>query len=214
VAECCSTRGMDRFFSRFAGRYARRFKRRGPDKPSGILIRELTRLGCKGKTVLDIGCGAGAVHLTLLKNGALKAQAVEISAGMLEEARTLSGELGLSDRVSYIAGDVVKRADTIERSDIVVMDKVVCCYADPVSLIETAASRTGDVLALSFPSDSLAASVSFRFMSRLGRLLGWSFHPFYHTPSWIIDSVKKSSFKEVFSAQTVIWQTMVFRRDG
>ena len=211
---CCSCEGTDRFFSKYAGKYARRFRKKGPDKPSRMIVEALGRLGSRGKSVLDVGCGTGDVHLTLLREGASTAEGIDVSAGMLEQAQSLSKELGLEERVAYQEGDFVEQASRVQNADIVVLDKVLCCYEFPDRLLEQASLKTKEFLAISFPSSSILASFSFRLMQWLGRVLRWSFHPFYHDPAELVRLVQDRSFAQVFAGRTAIWQIMVFRRHG
>lgn len=204
---------MDRFFSKSAARYAKRFRKKGPDKPSRVLIDALSSLGVREKRVLDIGCGTGDVHLTLLDLGAAFAEGIDISSGMLAQARNLSREMGHEGRVAYRQGDFMDQSTEVLGADIVILDKVLCCYESPEALIRESASKSGEFLALSYPSTSFLAAVSFRFMNWIGRLLRWSFYPFYHDPRLLLDIAVSSSLHPVFSDRTVLWQITILRRD-
>ena len=204
---------MDRFFSKSAARYARRFRRKGPDKPSKVLIEALTSHDLQGKTILDVGCGSGDVHLTLLDRGAASAEGIDVSSGMLDQARDLARSMGHESRVVYRQGDFLEQEPSKQPADIVILDKVLCCYEFPEKLIQKAASRSGDFIALSYPSTSLLSAISFRFMNRLGRLLRWSFYPFYHDPDLLLDLAVQSGLKPVFSDRTLIWQITILRRE-
>ena len=209
---CCSTDGANRFFSKGAKRYAKTFRKKGPDKASSFLIASLTQLGLASKSILDIGCGVGNVHLTLLKNGAASAFGVDVAEGMLSKAKELAAERGLAEKVAYHLGDVTKANGSIPPSDIVVLDKVLCCSGEPETLIRESTGRCRELYAATYPRNSLVARVAFRTPELLGRLLRWSFHPYYHEPASLDDAIVRSGFVEVSSATTIIWQMKVFRR--
>ncbi len=209
---CSSSDGMDRFFSRGSARYAKRFRRKGPDKTSRLLLQNLSRSGVASKRVLDIGCGTGGIHLSLLQSGAAFAEGVDVSLGMLEQAGALATELGVRNRVRYTHGDFAALSNVIEEADIVVLDKVLCCYADPFLLIRESTKKAKALLALSYPRSSWIAAVGFGFMHWLGGVLGWSFRPFYHDPGSLGCAVERNGFGEVFSGQTLIWQLKVYER--
>lgn len=210
--DCCSTNGANRFFSKGAKRYAKTFRKKGPDKASSFLISSLTQLGLASKSVLDIGCGVGNVHLTLLKNGAASAFGVDVAEGMLTKAKEFAAERGLAEKVEYHLGDVTKSNGSIPQNDIVVLDKVLCCTADPETLIKKSTERCRELYAATYPRDSLIARIAFRTPELLGRLLRWSFHPYYHEPATLDDAIVRCGFAEVSSATTIIWQMKVFRR--
>jgi magnesium-protoporphyrin O-methyltransferase len=210
--DCCVSAGTDRFFSKYSGKYARRFRKRGPDKPSRMLIDQLDRIGVTSKTVLDIGCGVGDVHLSLLDRRASFAVAVDLSQGMLEQAEKLAKERGVVERVRYVHGDLVAVGDAIGKADIVVLDKVVCCYEDPGELLSHSSGKAERFLALSYPRSSRFASCGFRVLDWLGEFLGWAFHPYYHEPALLEKMMTGFGFGEVFSGTTMIWQIKIYER--
>lgn len=209
---CCSAQGADKFFSRVARRYAKKFRRRGLDRASTLLVHGLQGLGMKSALVLDVGCGIGGVHLTLLKNGAASAQGVEVSEGMISAALDLADEMGLRDRVSYVRGDFADSNGRILTADITVLDKVVCCYPFPHKLISKAAEKTRALCAISYPRNSFLGRTAFKCSSWIGEALHWSFHPYYHDTSLIDAAIRECGFEEMFSATTIIWQVKIYRR--
>jgi SAM-dependent methyltransferase len=209
---CCSVEGTDRFFSRTATAYEKKFKIGGVDHVQRLILKGLKEAGVRGKTVLDIGCGVGNLHLTLLQQGAARAVGVEISEGMIKRAEGLANNLKLRDRVDYVRGDYVELAERIDRSDIVVLDKVVCCYAEPERLIAASTAKCKQLYAVSYPRDSFLGRVAMGIPALLGRVLRWSFHPYYHPPGLLLGAITHEGLTEVFSESTWIWQVRVFRR--
>ena len=210
---CCTLEGTDKMFSSQAKRYAKRFRRRGLDRAQRYVVAELERFGVEGTSILEIGCGIGGLHLTLLRKGAASAFGVEISGGMIAKARELAIELNVSERTKYLQGDFVSAHGEIPSADIVVMDKVLCCYADPNLLIQRSAVRANAFYAVSYPRDRWLARIGFGSSQRIGKLLRWSFHPFYHEPSELDRMVQQQGLREVASQTTPIWQVKVFRRE-
>jgi magnesium-protoporphyrin O-methyltransferase len=201
-------------FSTHAARYARKFRRNGLDRPQRMILRELEIGGVEGKTILEVGCGVGGLHLTLLMKGANSALGNDLSNGMIEEAMKLSKEFGVDERVSYRLGDLVTGNGSIPQRDIVILDKVLCCYADPAKLIEISAAKAVELYAVSYPRESWLAAVGFGFVQWMGTLLRWSFHPYYHKPDWLERLIRNQGLTEIGSATTPIWQIKLFRRVG
>lgn len=210
---CCSQEGTDRLFSRISAKHERRFRRRGLDRAQRHLLKGLSRAGVHGKTILDIGCGVGGLHLTLLRQGAASAVGVDISEGMIQRARALAGNLRVEDQVRYLRGDFLDLTGDIASSDIVMLDKVVCCYPDVDRLTAASIAKSKEVYALSYPRKSFLGWVAFGVPAFLGRLFRWSFRSYYHKPAKIIRRVTKEGFNEVYSAATWIWEVRVFRRN-
>jgi ubiquinone/menaquinone biosynthesis C-methylase UbiE len=120
----CSTTGF--FFSRWARLYAKRFQRGGLEPVQKYLLDGIRKGTVRGSTVLDIGCGVGALHLTLLGEGAARSVGIDMSEGMLREANRFAGSSGVADRTQYVLGDFVQLSPAISESDITILDKVVC----------------------------------------------------------------------------------------
>jgi 2-polyprenyl-3-methyl-5-hydroxy-6-metoxy-1,4-benzoquinol methylase len=152
VAGCCAPTEYRRFFSRkVAAKDARRYRERGLTGTA----RRLTELAgdVTGASVLDVGGGIGAIELELLRAGAARATSVEISGGYEEEAEALLAERGFAGRVERHVADFVADSATIDRHDVVILHRVVCCYPDVDALIGHAATRTGRILLLTYPRE-------------------------------------------------------------
>lgn len=209
---CCSPEGTNKCFSRHARRYSKRFRKKGLDKQQSILAKGILEHGVASKTILEIGCGAGGLHLSLLQKGAASAVGVEIAEGMLNQAREHAGRMGLSDRTSYHLGDFVGMNGSIPDSDIVILDKVLCCYADVTTLIHQSTEKCRALYAATYPRDSILARLFFKPAEWFGELLRWSFHPYYHEPATIENMIMRRGFEEVVSQTTPIWQVKIYKR--
>jgi len=60
-------------------RYERRYRRKGLDDNQLQLVRELESMGLDGLTLLEVGCGVGALHQTLLEKGASTATGIDLA---------------------------------------------------------------------------------------------------------------------------------------
>ena len=163
MAGCCtrSCEGTDRFFSRFAHRYEKAFRKKGLEKIQRLLLDGVRRARNGSSTILDIGCGVGALHLTLLREGAQQAVGIDASEKMIASARTLARELGFAEHTQYLYGDFVALSESVDESDITLLDKVVCCYEDLESLLHSSINKTRSVYALTFPRNTRLVKVGF-----------------------------------------------------
>ena len=217
MPSCCtsrSTEGTDKFFTKRSRKYLDRFRSKGLAREQRYLLEGITAAGDGSRSVLDIGCGVGGVHLTLLRQGAGKAVGIDISAGMIQFAGQLSKDLGLADRTSYVHGDFVEMADTVPRCDIVVLDKVVCCYENLDALLKKSLAKTGSVYALSFPRSHIFVRLIARSAMTLGKLFRWSFSPYWHDWERMAGIIRAGGFEEYYRKTTVLWTVCAFRRTG
>ena len=164
------------------------------------------------KEILDIGCGVGALHITLLREGADAATGIDISEGMLQQAKKLAEENHLEDKTRYILGDFVKESEMIKEADITFLDKVVCCYEDYSTLIERSTAKTKTIYALSHPKKSLLMESLFKLQIFILKLFRGSFYPFWHDWNEIHRIILGQGFQLIYSNSTIAWQVLVYKR--
>jgi len=125
-----------------------------------ILMRRLIDSGLSGRTVLDLGCGSGQFSVEALKKGALSSVGMDLSPVMIATANRLAGESGLELKAKFLVGDAAKQDH--QNSDIVILDKVVCCYPSIEELLSKASNACLDRLGLIVPRDVGFARVPVR----------------------------------------------------
>jgi len=160
--------------------------------------------------VLEIGCGVGGLQLELLRSGARSALGMDVSAGMITQAERLAQAAGLSGKVTYRTADFMETAEGVPGADVVVLDKVLCCSPDALGLIRKSAAKARKLYAVSFPRDGFLAKAAFTVPWYLGRLLRWSFYPFYHEPLILERAIVAAGWQPVVRSTTPVWQIVVF----
>jgi len=75
--------------------YERRYRRKGLDDTQQQIVESLESLGLEGVSLLEVGCGVGALHQTLLEKGAATALGIDLAPRMLEIAESRARELQL-----------------------------------------------------------------------------------------------------------------------
>ncbi len=204
--------GTNKFFSKFSKKYLKQFRKRGLAKEQRYLAEGIALYPIKGTSLLEIGCGVGGLHLTLLKQGAVSATGIDISEGMLQGAKQLAQEMGFDKQTTYILGDFVQTNSEISEADITILDKVVCCYENVDELLETSLAKTRKIYALSFPRPTLFIKTMFHVPIVLGKLLKWSFHPYWHEWHQILQTIEQNGFTQTFHKHTFVWDVRVFEK--
>ena len=211
---CCprAIQGTDKFFSKTSKRYLKRFRKKGLAKEQKFLIEGISLSKIDDKTILEIGCGVGGLHLTLLQQGAHSAVGINIAQGMLEGAKALSKELNMETQTEYILGDFVQLNGKIGDEDITILDKVICCYEDVKTLLDKSLTKTRNIYALSFPKSNFLIKLFFAISITLGKLLRWSFHPYWHDWDAAVKRIELAGFKQMYQNATFFWDVRVFER--
>jgi Methyltransferase domain len=211
VSTCCA-RGYERFFGkRVARRDARRYRRKGLDATARHIVDELARRRVADAELLEVGGGVGAIDLELLKLGAAHATVVEFSHGYDNEARTLLAETGLTGRVARRHGDFVAQEHEIDSADVVVLHRVVCCYADPEALVGAAARHARRLLALSFPRDTWWTRFGSRIANVFFRRVGW-IESYVYPPRRILAAAAQHGLAPAHEHAGRLWQLAVLER--
>jgi predicted RNA methylase len=116
------------------------------------LVDALVDAGVRERTVLDIGCGIGDVAIATVQHGATRAFGVELSPRAVAEARRLAAKRGVDDRVAFEMGDGAKV--DLPASDVVVLNRVFCCYPDIENLLGRSLAAARHVYAFTAPPSS------------------------------------------------------------
>ena len=139
------------FTSKYARRTAKSFRASGLDDTATKMADCIAAGNLQGATVLEIGGGVGGLRIELLRRGASAATNVELSTAYEAEANRLLAESGLAERVTRRNGDVAADPAAVPVADVVVLHRVVCCYADYAALLGVAADHARQALVVSYP---------------------------------------------------------------
>jgi magnesium-protoporphyrin O-methyltransferase len=213
VSDCCSPKGYRQVFSEsYARSEARRYRRRGLDRTARRMVELLKDQDLKDRTLLEVGGGVGAIALELLKAGVSRAVSVELTPTYEEAATDLLREAHLEDRIERRLMDFAEAGPEVEMADLVVMNRVICCYPDMPKLAGAAADHARAVLVMSFPNE--------RWWTRLGLMLGnlglritrRQFQVFLHPPDLIVATAERHGFRTRFNDPGRIWQVAALER--
>jgi len=187
--DACGCDGFASIFDEATARRDRdRYHRDGPDTTTRLLLELLTPYRSAGSSVLDIGGGIGIVDLELLRAGAGHATLVDGSTAYLAVARDEARRAGVLDRIEFIEGDFVRRAASIDRADVVTLDRVICCYHDMRGLVSRSGAKARLIYGAVYPREGWWTRLVVDAENVFFRLRGSPFRTFLHSPS-DIDSV-------------------------
>ena len=213
MSDCCSPKGYRWVFSEKSARAeAKRYRRKGLDSTSRRIVDFLTTQGLEGRTVLEIGGGIGAIQIELLKAGAARAVSVELTPTYEEVAIDLLREAGLEDRVERTLMDFAQSAGQVTGADIVILNRVICCYPDMPRLTGAAADHARQLLVMSFPRQTWWLAIGLAMGNSLLTMLRREFHIFLHPPKKIVATSRQHGLEPVLDKEGVIWEVAAFRR--
>jgi 2-polyprenyl-3-methyl-5-hydroxy-6-metoxy-1,4-benzoquinol methylase len=181
---------------------------------SRLLGDMLDRRGLRGRTVLEVGCGLGGLTLTTASHGATRSMGVDLSPVAIREASRLAEEAGLAKEASFAVGDGAEIE--LPKSDVVVLDKVICCYPRVDALIQNSLRATGSMYAFVVPFSSGIRGVVARMAIGGENALRWlrrqRFRAYVHDVRLIEQALGEAGLARTASARRFIWYVAVHER--
>jgi len=213
MAGCCNARGCDGFFTpRQAKRAAKRYRERGVDKTAERMLAFLEDRGLEGASVLEIGGGIGDLQLEALKRGAASTLNLELAPGYEEEAARLVGEAGVEGQTERRLHDIANDPSSIKQADVVVLNRVVCCYPDYERLLGAAADHARRFLVFSYPPRNVLSRLMLGTQNLLFRFQRKEFRTFAHSPANMLAVVESRGLNQTYRHHPVVWQIAGFER--
>lgn len=165
-----------------------------------------------GTTLLEIGGGVGDLQVEMLKAGLGHAVNVELSGGYEDAAAELLQSEGLVDRVDRLLGDFVETRDEIEPADIVILNRVICCYPFMDRMVTAAQLKTRQMLGVVVPQDRWPSRVAVTIGNAVNRARGCDFRAFVHDMSAIESLAGSDGMVPIYSDSRLVWRGIVFAR--
>ena len=213
MSDCCTPKGYRWVFSeRSARAEAKRYRRKGLDPTSRRIFDVVKKQGVEGRTVLEVGGGIGAIQIELLKAGAARAISVELTPTYEDEAVALLREAGLEERVERRIMDFAAAGAAVESADIVIMNRVICCYPDMPVLAGAAADHAGEVLVMSFPRRTWWTRALVSAGNLALRITRRQFQVFVHPPAQILAEAERHGLHKTLDDRGSFWQVAAAQR--
>ena len=208
--DCCGVPGVDGyeavFSAKFARDLARRYRRKGLTRTEQRIVDFLDGTGIAGATVLEVGGGIGVIQLELLARGASHAVNLELSSAYEPEAAALNARAGVTDRVTRIVGvDLAQRPDAVEPADVVVLNRVVCCYPAFDALLSAAAGRARRTIVFSHPPRWWLTRFLVASENLVGRVTGRTYRAFVHSPEAMVAVIRREGLEPVLRSRGAAW---------
>jgi len=210
---CCNNEAIEKQFDkhRVANR-VNQYHSKGISKETRILVDALKLIGIDGYSLLDIGCGFGAIGIKLLESGVAKVENIEASLSYLEAAKTETKKRNFSDKTSFTHGNFIEIAELVSAADIVTLDKVICCYDDLKPLVKLSCEKTVKHYGVIYPRDIWWAKAAIGFENLMRKIKGNTFRVFVYSTEEVDSLIKKQGLRRVFYKAMMVWQIVIYSR--
>jgi SAM-dependent methyltransferase len=163
---------------------------------------------------LEIGCGTGFFAMETLRQGTTSIIGFDLSGAAIQEANEYAKEAGFGDRAKFEVGDGA--VAQMPSSDIVVMDKVLCCYPDYDALLKNASDASKRMLGFIVPRDEgwmkpfmKCGAAAINLVERLRRT-GFKFY--LHPLGSIHQKLVEKGFHQAEKAKSRVWLIFLYKK--
>lgn len=151
-----------------------------------------------------------------LSKGTASVAGFDLSSAAIQEANGYAKDSGLEDRVKFEVGDGA--VAQLPSSDVVVMDKVLCCYPDFEALLKNVSDSSKQVLGFVIPRDEgwmkpfmRCGAASINLVERL-RKTGFKFY--LHPLDSIHQQLVEKGFQKAEKAKSRVWLIFLYKKNS
>ncbi len=212
---CCNHQLYDAAFdAKKAQADLAEYLKTGVKKTSRPFLETLQSLPLEGHALLDVGGGIGAVTFELLLNkGISKATHVEISKAYAEVFKAEAERRSLTEKVESILGNFPDLENQIQEADLVMLDKVICCYKDYEELVEASVRKARKWYVYSVPRDVWWVRLGLWVEVRIDRMKGRHFEAYIHSIEGIESIITAAGFRKKEVKFQREWRIAVFEKE-
>ena len=205
---CCDVNGLDRMFrGSLVAQEKRTLLKHGLNERQRAFFKSVS---LADKTVLDIGCGVGALGLSALARGARRAELVDVSRAYITAARDVAQHFNVAERAEFQQGDFTSL--NVGAADVVTLDRVVCCYPDAARLLEKAAAHSRREIVLSHPLPAWWLHAG-RFALNLGMSgFGQRYRFYLHDEATLLAAAQSAGHVLRHRVRHGVWQVLVLSK--
>jgi magnesium-protoporphyrin O-methyltransferase len=213
---CCPPERRSDSHAEIGAHFDRRYQDWEPIAPEAtdLLFGWLREEGLAGSSIMDIGCGTGDLLVRALEAGATRGTGADLSSEAIAMASDLAHERGLDGRLDLWVGDAA--VEFLDPHDVVVLDKVICCYPDADTLIARSTAAAGRLYAFAIPESrgfwGLVARTRWLVFGTWEWLRGERLPRFVHDRSEVQAKVERAGFRPLHTGRQFVWFVAVYGR--
>jgi 2-polyprenyl-3-methyl-5-hydroxy-6-metoxy-1,4-benzoquinol methylase len=212
---CCrQCEGLENLFdSKVAREDLAEYHKSGATGTTRTLLDQLRAANVAGMSLLDIGGGVGVIQHELVKSGVSSTIGVDASSAYLATARQEAARQGYAERAQYHFGDFIQIAPTLDSSDIVTLDRVICCFPDMPNMVRLSAAHARRFYGVIYPQDGWWLRAAQQIAGAALALVRNKYRFYIHSTREIDALIREQGLRPRFHQRAgLIWQVFVYER--
>lgn len=165
-------------------------------------------------TILELGCGTGALSVSLVEGGASRLTGIDLSAGSIQVAARRAAGAGVEEHTAFEVGDGASA--TLTSHDWVVLDRMICCYRHAGRLLGNAIPAARLRIAFSVPESRGWRGIVNRPLWFVENVVNFVLRPYcpghVHDIRTIEGRLRQAGFRRLRSGHSGLWYLAVFER--
>ena len=207
---CCTDFNLQ-FNENYFQNYLKEYHSKGLPNQSKLMFDYLVSYGIQNHSVMEIGSGAGALHMNLVKSGAKRSIGIDASEWAMKASEQLKKEIDPSINSETITAEISRIKENYGKFSVVIMDRVLCCYPNAETLLESAVLHSSELIAISIPRNLIWIRIGAIIVNTIQSVLRRKFRIFIHSHYRIEEILRTNQFIEIHSEQTRLWRMRVYR---
>jgi 2-polyprenyl-3-methyl-5-hydroxy-6-metoxy-1,4-benzoquinol methylase len=211
---CCQCQGIATSFDeKYVAKKLKEYRKKGPKETTRQLIEILRAQGVQGSTLMDIGGGLGDIQHELLRAGVSQVINIDAALAYQKACQQEAERLGHAERIRYLPGNFVELAREIPATDMVTLDRVICCYDDMSSLVNLSAQKAKRLYGIVYPRDTWWIRAAVRVANMYTRWVERNpMRVFVHSSQAVEEIIQDNGLELTFLREMGPWQVLVYRR--
>ena len=127
------------YFSDISKHFSTQYDEKGLKKHTKFIFDYFDHLDLTEFTLLELGCGVGGLLFKFLDMDAKHIYGIDLSEQMIRKAKENANKFNYEQQSSFVIGEFnvdAKKLLSINQADIVIADRVLCCYPVPMDIME------------------------------------------------------------------------------
>ncbi|MBL8088932.1 MAG: methyltransferase domain-containing protein [Anaerolineales bacterium] len=190
------------------------YLKHGPAKQTKLILEAVRSLKLKNASLLDIGGGVGTIYHELMQGVVDNVIHVDASSAYLKVAKEESMKRSKIDLIKFIHADFTDVEKEVDKTDIVTLDRVVCCYPNYRELLTAAGKHSKRALVMTYPRETWYFRIALGIVNFFQKLSNDPFRVFIHPIQQMESLLNELGFSRTLTKRLFVWEMSLYEREA